>query len=71
MSLYKASPAQSGSLWAFCQGAVGSVASDQRVSTELVETLVKARLIAFSTSINPSGGGGINLLIDFAGSATT
>jgi len=30
----------------------------------------KARLIAFSTSINPSGGGGINLLIDFAGSAT-
>ena len=47
------------------------MASDQRVSTKLLETLVKAKLIAFSTSINPSGGGGINLLIDFPGSATT
>ena len=27
--------------------------------------------MAFSTSINPSGGGGINLSIDLLGSATT
>ena len=50
------SPAQSGSPWAFCQGAVGAVASDQRVSTRLALVFVRARLIAVETSIRPSFG---------------
>jgi len=64
------SPAQSGSLCAFCQGAVGAVASDQRVSTWLLEVRVKARLIAVVTSINPSAGFGTIASILFFGSAT-
>ena len=59
LSLYNASPAHSGSLWAFCHGAVGNVASDQRVGTVFPDTFVRAKLIAVSTSIKPSGGLGI------------
>ena len=47
------------------------MASDQRVETVLLETLLNAKLIAPSTSIKPSVGFGINLSIDFLGSATT
>ena len=65
------SPAQSGSPWAFCHGAVGIAASDQRVSTPWVVIIESANEIAVSTSIRPSAGFGINASIDFAGSATT
>ena len=47
------------------------MASDHLVETVLLETFVSAKLIAPSTSIKPSGGGGIKWLIDFLGSATT
>ena len=65
------SPAQSGSPWAFCHGAVGIVASDQRVSTLWVVIFESAKEIAFSTSMRPSVGFGISASILFAGSATT
>ena len=65
------SPAHSGSDCAFCHGANGDAASDQRVVTVLLDTLFRAKATARSTSINPSLGGGIKLLIDFFGSATT
>ena len=71
LSFNNISPAHSGSDCAFCHGAVGSVASDHLVETVLLETLLSANLTAPSTSINPSAGFGINLSIDFLGSATT
>ena len=59
VSLYKVSPAHSGSLCAFCQGAVGNVASDHLVKTLLSLVFVNANSIAPATSIKPSGGSGI------------
>ena len=47
------------------------MASDHLVETLLSDVLVNANSIAPATSIKPSGGNGIILLIDFAGSATT
>ena len=65
------SPAHSGSPCAFCQGAVGYAASDQRVITSRSAIFESANLMAPSTSIKPSGGGGIMESILFLGSATT
>ena len=70
-SLKIISPAHAGSLCAFCHGAVGIAASDQRVSTALAEMRLSANSIALVTSVSPSGGSGIIPFKLFFGSATT